>query len=114
MDNKRTSHMTKKQRLALLKSAEHWLKNYDCIEKGLPECVRFSIDACACCDIWFDEGYCVGCPIYEHTGVVTCGNTPYDEARYAIMSWQDMEMSAEEALVGVGKEYTFLVELAFK
>jgi coenzyme F420-reducing hydrogenase gamma subunit len=100
---------------ALLESAEHWLKNYDLIEKGETDGIDYSRLACECCRHWFDKGLCTGCPIKEFTGESYCQGTPYSKAKFAIDDWLYNYGNTKEAiLAAVGKEYTFLVELALK
>jgi hypothetical protein len=106
--------MTKEKRFALLESAQHWLNNYDLIDRDIKEGIDYTIDSCECCRLWFNSGFCDGCPIKSHTGVSSCGRTPYLKARVAIDSWILGYGSRLDALEKVGREYTFLVELAFR
>lgn len=123
------------QNEALLLSIEHWLENFQTVERmaqqakkqGIPDTVHsmnfdeFPIysDSCECCKKFLtpfkedlDEPRCLKCPIAQTTGFNMCKNTPWAEVSQAIrpvVRGRFQEVYLEKALEAVEQEYRFLV-----
>lgn len=107
--------LTDRQRNALLESIAHWEDNLRLVQEEF-EPDTSSADCALCSEFYATggESTCSGCPVYEHTGEISCWGTPYHRvirAMYrAIMplggdgSWADVE----EAVVA---ELNFLKSL---
>jgi hypothetical protein len=89
---------------SLLKSADHWLKNFDRVEKGLSAEVGPGL--CACCEVWLlpaaRDARCKGCPVSKVTRRKYCNGTPYADVTKAPLR-ADL----------VTAEYQFLIDLMF-
>lgn len=61
---------------ALCDSIEHWKRMVD---NGVTDKDKPTGKQCALCKMFCVPGssYCVGCPVYEHTGITLCENTPF-------------------------------------
>ena len=70
--------MNNEQRTALEASIKHWKDNLKAAKKGKIGAIHIGVSTCACCDLYFDNN-CKDCPIYEYTGMSTCGATPYED-----------------------------------
>ena len=99
--------------LLLLRSAEHWLDNYDRAEKCLLPNVSSS--SCPLCQVHLliYLGGCGDCPVRQDTGRDYCRGTPYYAARNTVES-KAHESRFPEACQDIGKEYTYLVSLALR
>lgn len=76
---------------ALKASIEKWKKNAEAesfsdvviTASGCPLCQMFMLPASI--DL---RDRCKGCPVFERTRVMGCGNTPYDDADEAHIQWE--------------------------
>ena len=98
---------------ALLISAEHWLQNFE-----NPAAATIESSNCACSyyadisDVVIENTECGGCPIYNHTKIVECENTPYENARTTILNYRASVGTLSEAEFWCGEEYEFIMNLA--
>lgn len=93
-----------------LKSAEHWLDNFDRAQKDEP--LNLGPYYCALCQAYASDDFmdhCQGCPIFKRPGGrSSCKGTPYGDVLTAVEGGD-----YEDIIAAVADEYTFLVELAF-
>lgn len=80
--------MDERTREALEKSIKHWEEN---VAAETPEQARTAAADCALCEAFCirprSSAACVGCPVYEATGEILCGDTPYNRADLALNTW---------------------------
>jgi hypothetical protein len=82
--------MNDETREALRASINHWLKNF---HAEAPQDTSVSSTDCALCGLFYGDYSevadtdCVGCPVYEKSGMPSCINTPYLDAHEARYRW---------------------------
>ena len=100
-------NMSKK---ALRESIEHWERLVEACEVEDKAKLReegWGWNNCALCGEYYDSN-CFGCPVMEHTALVGCEGTPYEEACFLFNSmtktgwtsppWEDLVAAAQEEL----------------
>lgn len=98
-----TDPWTTEQLEALWGSAEHWLANWQ-----NPKTATIGVENCPCCNLYWNS-LCEGCPIFLHTGIDSCDETPYREATTDINNTINYGYTYR---YNIEAEYRFLVELA--
>ena len=73
--------LSKKDRGRLARCIRHWARLATGTE-GRNEGI--SIEDCALCVAYFNDGKCKGCPISQDTGKSRCRGTPYQNAGKAV------------------------------
>lgn len=109
-----------KAKRALEKSIEKWELNLLHAQRADWSAITLNCRTCAlCCEFLIDyegrmfpdQSRCVGCPVYERTGLKTCEGTPYYEV-VNIMHRKFFNVHDEEALIdAISREVEFLKSL---
>ena len=88
-----------------------WLEKE--LDKGKLEYPPFAtIKSCALCQLYYDRGTCVVCPVGKKTGQTDCFLTPYDKYRNAVENYNmkaarkavPMEIVFLESLLPISKK----------
>lgn len=95
---------------ALKASIVAWEKK---LQQDDPYLINLGPDACPLCQLFNStetEDPCVGCPVYDRTGLTACRHTPYAEAMFAIIDWRNFKKPEyrEAARAAIQKEIDFL------
>ena len=105
-------------KIALCKSIEHWYDNWEVVQTNkLP---HLGAKNCALCTIYIDND-CIGCPVFESSGLPGCAGTPYMDlvafiGKPTIASLVTLKVVGptnkwNKVIETVEKEYAFLVSL---
>jgi len=103
--------MDAKTETALRASIKHWEEN---VAAATPEEASTEPGDCALCHKFCRDYYdhCVGCPIFEKTGMKFCDGTPYEDAYSALRDWTDGRVYDESAFrAAAQRELDFLRSL---
>lgn len=84
--------LSDKNKLLHKKVRAHWGNLLECETPEDFNREGFGPESCAFCDEYFyRDPECIGCPIYEKTGLCRCNGTPYDDAFVTINDFVDGE-----------------------
>jgi hypothetical protein len=75
--------------------------------------VKLGTENCAFCELFYEDYFCKGCPVYEKTKVGSCEKTPYDQVLntfylYRTDQTREVEKGFREAAM---KEFKFLAKV---
>lgn len=107
---------------ALWRAIEHYLDNWDFLEKKDIHNIKVNAEDCALCDLYLVNDvndYCEECPISEFTGQGGCLGTPWEELSIWVAKSKNnsspmLEESIKDGFKYLEAEYAFLLEILFR